>query len=552
MKYSIYCAHIKDNDIFRLTCNPSVDLAYYSRLYGINCIEILAQDLDISYADYIIRNIDKYNWVIRKILMGVRRKSKVLKIQSLKSAMARLRLRPLKRSMMIDYTYELPKEESLGFVQDILKGRILSLLQIIQALNKKDIILKERIEDILQTLYLMGRIQVLPSVEIKKYQKTCICTICQEEIPCEKAKCPVCGYYLHKDEPLFACCHYELKRGQALVKFKEYEGFSAPQYRGSLELCTFLNSGSCECLLWMVPGSENTHIISRAVRDVIARGGRCAIAVSCPSEGDEYYRNIKDTFSNINCEYCEGTGTGGNGDIVITGVEDIKGYYKAYDLVIVSETSECPKKFAYCLEVQIKRALKDGGKIIYVTSTPDYKLYKRVLKGEISLVAVPLRNHGRLCPEPRIMTYKSLSYHNLFIPSEVVEYIGWSAAIGVKVHIIVPYTELIAQFRELLLNCDHIENKWLQGEKQLIQVTALLYGHINIQEEENIIVFFADEARIMDEKTLIGLAGMSGRFNNNNSGEVLFIGAEESVEMYNAKHMIRFINKTAWEMGYLK
>lgn len=556
MNYKIYCAHTKDRDIFDMTCSPAADLAYYKNLYGINRIEIITQDIDISQALYIIRNSDSNYSPVQRILFRGSKKTEALKLQSIVKSMAQLGLKPLRKPVIVDCASELPGEDSLSFVQEILKGRILSLSEVHSIINKKGMFLKEDTQDILQVLYISHRIEVMPFVMIDKPERRYTCTKCCREISYSElyddSKCSGCGGYIQVDEPVFACCSNDKEPSRTPVKFKEYKGLSFPQDRGSIDLCTFLKGGIAECLLWMVPGSEDANITSRAVREVLNKGGRCAAAVSCHSEGAEYLRCIKGTFSNINCEFSQGMAASGNEDVVITGMEDIKRYYKAFDLIILSEASECTNKAVSCLDAHVKRALKDGGKIIYATSKPDYKTYKRVLKGEVSLVAVPLRSHGRLCPEPRIMTYKALSYDNLFIPSEVMEYITWSAGENVRVHVIVPYEELIEQVRGLLLNCDGIKDVWLSGKNPIILITTSLPGHIHVGEEENIIVFFADESKAFDEKTLISLAGLSGRSNSRASGEVLFVGSGESDEMYNARHMMRYINKAAWEMGYVK
>ena len=70
--------------------------------------------------------------------------------------------------------------------------------------------------------------------------------------------------------------------------------------------------------------------------------------------------------------------------------------------------------------------------------------------------------------------------------------------------------------------------------------------------EENIIVFFADDKNVFDEKMLLNAAGLSGRCHPHTMGEVIFVGSKESDEMYNARLMLRFLNKTAWELGCLK
>jgi len=556
MNYVIYCAVMAEGTLINMTHDPEVDFTFLSQKYELHRIEVLTAEIGISLADYVMRNMDRGHSAFERLMLRGGKKSGEEKLHFIKRLMAELDIKPLRKSNLIQEGSPLPGEGDLEAVRSLLMGRIMSLREIQEAVKLSGIILDLNINDILQNLYLKRQVVISPSLHIEKPGKKYRCLKCSREISyyeyTKDSKCPSCGEYLEEDEPLFAS-DYGISHDMMMhVKFKEYKKFTYPQDRASLELAAFLDDSREECLFYPVPGMEDINIVSRAIREVLNRGGRAAVAVLCREEIKKCFEALRDTFPNSACLLQMGTVTLGKGDIVVCGIEDIYGYYKAFDLVLLWEASVCPKRGKPYPVYQIRRALRDGGKIIYSSPAPDFGLYTRAEKGDIGLVTLPIRGHNRPHPEPRIISYKGLSQESFFIPAEVMDFIVWSVEEGVKIHIIVPLESLINRVREMITDCDEIRKDWLIEPNPKILITTFPCRRIYVEEEENIIVLFADDTVIFDEKALLDVAGMAGRINIHMPEEVIFVGSKETDEMHNAKSMIRSLNKNAWEMGYLK
>ena len=556
MKYVIYSAIIKGITSFKITSNPYIDFTFLHNAYGVKRLEVLTQPLGISYINYIMRKRSRNHGIAPKFIFRDIKKADNVKIEVIKQAMKELGLKLIKKSKVIDYGDELPGNDDLETILILLKGKILSYHELKKMVEKGNYYIENELSSILQVLYLNHSIVIYPSCGIENLGTRYICKNCDNivtgEIPAGGRACPNCGSYLEIEGLLFAAPNNDKSMIRIPVKFKDYKGFAFPQDMASNGLMDFIQDDSSECLLWMVSGSENINITARAIRSSLNKRGKCVLITSGNSQSEEFYTNIKNVFPGASIIMNDKSQPSYGADIVICGPNEIRSYYKNFDLVIAYESPGNQKMNISKFTPQIRRALRDEGKIIYSTATPEYKIYKRAIKGEIKFVTVPIRNHGRPCPEPRILTYKIQSGNEYFIHSDIINFVLWSVSESIIVHIIVPYLEQIKIIHDKLLDHDSIRDEWFQGSKPFVIITNSYDKYINLVDEENVIVFFADEESVFDEKELLDVAGLAGKLPLHKMVEVIFVGSKESEEMYNAKLMLRHLNRLAWEMGYVK
>jgi competence protein ComFA len=557
MKYVIYSAVTQKGAALNLTHNPYLDYSFFRNEGGIRSFEVLTPSLPISYAHYIKDAMDKENNPFIKIMLKDGKIGSKLKFEMLKRLMNEFGVKPLKKTKLINSDKALADKNDIEAVYHILNGKLTDFHRLNEIIGSSNIFMKEGLYDILQILYLEGRLDIFPLVHIDKVDKKYFCKSCESEIPKPdmeaESKCPGCGAFLELDKPLFAVSYKSEKlSGYSHVKYKHQKNLTVQQENASLSLSHFLRDSGRECLLWTVPGTEDISIAAKAVRDVIGKGGRAAVAVSCYDKAMETTKVFREAFSSERCIYNNKKSAIEDGSITICGFQDIKTYYKTFDLIILNETPGCCMSLTYNHIAHAKRAADDRGKIVFMTSTPDYGLYENVQKGELKLIAVPLRSHGKPIPEPRVMTYRILHDNSYYVPDDVLNFIKWSINEGVRVHIIVPTYKYIRPLYNELQNIPEVKKSWLAGTETMIYISTSANKRVLSGEVENILVFFADDNMVFDEKALIDAAGLSGRSVEHGGGEVVFVGSKESEEMYHTKLMLRFINKLAWEMGYLK
>lgn len=550
MEFYIYSASINGSMVINMSANPRIDFTILHNAFDIDRVEVLTPALRISQADYIMRALDHRNGLLKKFAVRSKNKYINLKTVIIGRLLASAGASPLRRVRVIDEAQTLPQDWEVKIMHDLLEGRILSAGEIDDMIEKSGLHIVSSAGDILQVMYLQERLNIYSSLVMDEPHGQMRCRTCKAGIDDAGLKCPVCGSPAESGEPLFALAYGMINAATGPIMFKEYRGASPAQSSASSKLCSFLNSEMDECLLWTIPWTEGISTAARAIKDTLYRGGRCACLSPDDGENIKIYDRLKKAFPKADCRILSPGDVSAGKDIVICSFEDIKSFYRSFDLAIISEVSGNIKKFPGHLLYSVRECLSSGGKIIYSTSTPSYTLYKRALKGGTYLVTVPAGKYGKPFPEPRVVTYKISKGGSIFIPREIIGFIIWSLRKKIPINIIVPSPGHVELIEDGLIQNGKIRRDWIQGPACRISITPLQ----NVDSKctgGNVLVYFADDSSVFDEKTLLSAAGLSVR-GDSDPAEVVFAGSRESDEMYNARMMLRFMNKQAWEMGYLR
>lgn len=544
LEYVIYSADTGEGTIINMTHNPYLDYEFLKARMGVYGLKILTPYLPLVYAEYVLRNMARDYNSLGRILPKSRELNERLRFEGLKKLMHDIGEKPLNKFEIVNTGQELPSGSDVSRVYEEYKGR---LEQSFKVYDRRDFFLGDSIPDIVQMLYLSGKVRYIPSLIIEKPERKYVCSNCGREVmaysPGEDIICQYCGCSIN-DEYLLAFSYENREKRRMPVRYKQHGKLNPIQHRASLELLDFVDGDLSECLLWTVPGSECSSIPFGAVKKVIDRGGRAGVLVPCGGQEKIFRDDIKLSFPDL--EY----GNNYTDEIVVCKFQSIAGFYKAFDIIIVNEPPGCIMDINDSIYRQIRRALTDGGKIILSTSTPRYKFYGRVQKGEVKCIPVPLREYNKPSPEPRVMLYRGLSQDNIFIPEGILDFIDWSVKNQVGVRIIIPSLSCVNDVKRALLDSG-VEEKLFGAQKPGIVIATCSSMHIHVEGAENVVVFFADD-RIFTEKALLDAAGLSGRCPTQVPCEVIFTGSRESDEIYNSRMMLRSLNKYAWEMGYLK
>lgn len=551
MDYFIYGVQTSKGTLLGMTSNPRIDLSYLGSVYGISSLDVFTPGLDITCAFHIMKEIDKNYSAIKRIVGRYSNVNGRLLLGIVRRAAFKWGIKCLRNPAVILRGCELPDKSEEDEIYQIIKGRLIRYSDIDNYIKSNYIFLNHNVSDILQLMYLKGRVSVFPGIIWDAHHKKAACICCNDTIKDEAGSghvcCHGCGRTLYNDEPFFASPYMSGKASARKKLYRECTNMTLSQINASRQLYEFIEGNRSECLLWAVPGQEDIRIFVKSINKVLNMGGRILILLPCESEKKKIVKILSAVFMNFVFANDGGAPPSENG-IDIALFKDSARFYRAYDLVILYEPPLCMRCSAENIRVLTKRALKPDGKLVIASSAPEYKTYFGRKDGDISLVAVPVRKEGMLYPEPRVLEYKGISEKSVFIPDEVMDFIRWSQVIGAGVRIIVPSPGTAAAVKEILEPYS-LQNVW-------VDVYPFIIPHG--RNKENVIVFFADKREVFNEKALLNalmVSGMDNAYPINSAGtpyEALFVGTHESEEMHNVKVMLRLFNKKAWEMGYIK
>ena len=95
-------------------------------------------------------------------------------------------------------------------------------------------------------------------------------------------------------------------------------------------------------------------------------------------------------------------------DIIVATTHQTLRFFRAFDLVILDEVDAFPYRGSRILHYAVRRATAQHGKTVFMTATPDRELLQKADRGEMALVRISARYHGRPLPEPETPRYPPL------------------------------------------------------------------------------------------------------------------------------------------------
>lgn len=155
-------------------------------------------------------------------------------------------------------------------------------------------------------------------------------------------------------------------------------------------------------LVHAVTGAGKTEMLFPLIQQVIINHGRVCIASPRIDVCLELYPRIQAAFPhcNINLRYGMSTEKISYSPICISTTHQLYRYKEAFDLLIVDEVDSFPYVNDSNLHWAVKRAVKQNGKLVYLTATPDAALEKSIKNKEVFPLVLPARFHRQPLPEP--------------------------------------------------------------------------------------------------------------------------------------------------------
>lgn len=499
----------------------------------------------------------------------------------------------------------LPTEEDLKTVVEVLQGRVLFRHEIRQALIERGHHITGDLHDILQTLILRSVIGRVPSVAIERFGipscRRCSnpnviqasCAACSSDTCFYCPECASMGesracrplYYspgtrnsLSKDKRSFAVSlRFELTPAQEDASQLVVDFIQDPEQR--------------ECLVFAVCGAGKTEVVFEAIAHVLRSGGKVLFAIPRRDVVAELVPRIRTAIPDARILELRGGAKWRyrDADIIVATTHQTLRFFRAFDLVILDEVDAFPYRGSRILHYAVRRATAQHGKTVFMTATPDRELLQKADRGEMALVRISARYHGRPLPEPEIVRvtlplpedytrFQGKAEHSsgrtgktirsrFRRPDRVLTIIRRSLKAGRKLFVFVPTVALsdlvckglsnslqiprIASIHSSHPNRDLHREAFSKGEIDIIVSTSVLERGITVPNAD-VLILYADYEQVFDTATLIQMAGRAGRTEDDTEARVYFAAEHITPSMRTAVQLTHDMNRHAAASGYLQ
>lgn len=191
-----------------------------------------------------------------------------------------------------------------------------------------------------------------------------------------------------------------LPSGQSVMTWSG--NLSLEQKRASQILVKSLDHPDKIDIIHAVTGAGKTEMIFAVIDAALSKGGRVGLVSPRIDVCLELGPRLQAAFSKTSLLVLYGAMTEAYHytDLVVATNHQLWRFYQAFDLIIVDEVDAFPLLGDGGLHFGVKQALKPGGKLIYLTATPDAYLEDLVQSKAAQVTLLPARYHGFALPEP--------------------------------------------------------------------------------------------------------------------------------------------------------
>lgn len=547
MKYQVY--GIKNNNQFewKVTSNIETDLKYWYEK-GINELLLLSPLISVGHALSFLQQNDEIPAAVE-------------------------RLKTLPGFQEYRQIYHSWKNE---FHTDF-HGKNLLLDEVVQRLQHKGASDQEemKMSILMQTGYLLDEIKIASGVtypESKEKAHHLICHRCGSENQvhiqkCERCKencatCEACitmgrsktcsplmefSFYEEK-EHLIACLSY----GQTAL----IDPLSPYQKEIADQTVRFLEEGKTkEMLIWAVTGAGKTEMIFPSIRTALNLNQKILLASPRKDVIKELTPRFKKAFPEMSIVSLYG---GSNekwdrGEIYLATTHQTMRFSRFFDLVVIDEMDAFPYHNSPMLQYVVKRALKENGKMIYLTATPKPEWQEKIKAKKIDYSVLPIRYHQKPLPVPQIEIIRSNPHPKLqrflhqvkkengqaFIFVASVKEVG---ALTGKMKTWFPDDSIAGIFANDP-DRDEKTKDFRNGNIQFLITTTIMERGVTVPNVH--VLVFGAEHKVFDEAALVQIAGRAGRSGAYPTGLVYFFAKTFTKDMIKAVKQIERMNRLA-------
>lgn len=299
-------------------------------------------------------------------------------------------------------------------------------------------------------------------------------------------------------------------------------------------------------------------------------GGRVCLASPRIDVCLELAPRIKAAFAGLDCQVLYG----GSQDsyelkpLTLATTHQLLRAYQAFDCLIVDEVDAFPYVDSRALHEAVRRALKPGGLLVYLTATPDDRLLFDWEAGRLVCQQLPARYHGHPLPLPQLQWVgdwpKGLAAGRLIRPlKQILQRFGHLE--GPKLLFVphIPQAQACARLLKPLLPSLALSSVHASDPKRQDKVMALRQGELDLLVTTTILergvtlphcqvcILGADD-ELYTRASLMQMSGRVGRSADQPSGALWWLHQGQSLAMRQAIQQLRALNQTAQARGLLR
>lgn len=497
-------------------------------------------------------------------------------------------------------------------ISSVLAGRLLTISELQDVLESTGVEADRVATTVaVDALSILGRLEMHPAVE-RRIAKRARCARCGSASMLRHTDgCPICVGLCARctccsSLGVMTACTWLFHMPATRSARSEHDGaqiildipfpLTEVQKRASRRVQAFVESrGPGEFLVWAACGAGKTEVACAAIASELARGGTVLYVVPRRTVASDLHSRLSRFFPNTEIGLRSGDRRLGSSVArfaVCTSHQTLRLKHWA-DLVVFDEVDAFPFEPGGYLEWSVKRSRRPGGKLVYLTATPDASMFERVGARKLPFCLVSTRHHGRPVPVPEIVSVatshdgerdsphmcRTHTDKNQDRPSNhpcALEHLEPKDLAPFSVHelcllclaatvlsptlVFVPTIELVERARDIvdgaLRGCfggarfgychsrlqhnDEVIEALRQGRLASIVTTTVLERGITIPGV-NVIVLRADSP-VFDARSLVQIAGRAGRTTACPTGRVLFAVNSVTSDVKRSIDMIEFMN----------
>ncbi|HEY8911286.1 MAG TPA: helicase-related protein [Desulfosporosinus sp.] len=338
------------------------------------------------------------------------------------------------------------------------------------------------------------------------------------------------------------------------------------QRKASEQVLEFLQDDSVDtALLWAACGAGKTEVCFPSAAWALKQGKSVLFAAPRQDVINDVAPRLKRDFPEYPFQVLTGTSSVKfkPGGMVLATTHQVLRFWRAFDVIFMDEMDAFPYHGSRALEWGLNHALRQDGKMLYLTATPSPESLKAVRLGKMALIRLPARHHRHVLPVPSWERFRH-SLEPKGCKDVKVSHIEALRALGPvlvfvpKISWIDPWIKSLQhQFPNWRVDGSYSSDpgrsgrveRLRRGEFDLFVSTTILERGITLPGIQ-VIVLAADHP-VFDERALVQMAGRVGRTQESPVGRVVFMAKHRTQAIRTAVQWIEEQNKLAQELGLI-
>jgi len=354
--------------------------------------------------------------------------------------------------------------------------------------------------------------------------------------------------------------------GPSMVSFQPHWVLTEAQRQASEQVADFIKGTSKDrALLWAACGAGKTEVCFPSAAWALKEGKSVLFAAPRQDVIHDIAPRLKRDFPNYPFQVLTGNTSVKFqvGGMVLATTHQVLRFWRSFDVIFMDEMDAFPYHGSRALEWGLNQALRQGGKLLYLTATPSQKALMAVQQEEMLLIRLPARHHRNPLPVPIWTRSRNALDPNgcTGVWAKQIESLRRRGPVLVFVPKISWIDPWIKCFNKEFPGW-RVEGSYSADSERGTKIKNLQRGWYDIFVSTTIlergitlpgiqVVVLGADHQMFDERALVQMAGRVGRTRENPGGGVIFLSKQMTYAMKTAVQWIEEQNRRALELGLI-